>query len=185
MINLLPYDIKTQLKAARTNVLLIRYILFTIVAIAFLVVVCGGVYMIMDNSKKAAEQVITNKELQIPAEDLSVENEAAVLRANLANSRSILDREIRYSNVIIAIAKVLPSGVILENMTLSENTFNAPVNLKLLARDNNSALKIKDNFQSSPLFSNFTLNSLNQQGGIDGYPVTAEISVNISRSAGL
>lgn len=183
MINLLPDEAKRQISAARTNVTLVKYIFFLGLAAIFLAAACAFVYFFLINSKAAAEELIRNSNSNSTSY-ASVQNQANLLRNNLATAKGILDQEIVYSDIVTGIASVLPSGVVLDTLTLSNTTFGTPLKLQAHARTTEDALKLKDNFQKSPLFSNFTLESLsNSESNNTGYPVTVSISVIINRGA--
>jgi flagellar basal body-associated protein FliL len=90
VINLLPDEAKRQIKAGRTNVVLVRYIIFLIFAVLFLVAILVAVYLLLMSNKATAEQAIkvdSSKDTSY----LSVQAQADSLRANLATSKSILD----------------------------------------------------------------------------------------------
>lgn len=182
MINLLPDDAKRQIKAGRTNVVLVRYIIFLMFAVLFLVVISVAVYLLLMNNKATAEQAI-KVDSSKDSSYLSVQAQADSLRANLATAKSILDSEIVYSKVITGIASALPSGVIIDSLTLDSTKFGVPIELKLRALTTQDALKLKTSFQNSSLLSNFKLGSLSSDGSNSSYPVTANITVTINRGA--
>ncbi len=185
MINLLPDDTKKQIQAARMNVSLVRYIIVIGLSLTFLALACTVSYFFLVNTKIAAEESILDNQPGID-NSASAEAQATSLRNNLLGAKNILNREIRYSEVITGIAAAMPSGVILDSLSLDNSTFGAPITLQARARDTESALKLKDNFQSSPLFSNFSLQTLStNQGGSSDYPVSVTISVTINKGSSL
>lgn len=185
MINLLPDDAKRQIRAGRTNVVLIRYMVFLVFGIIFLALISAAVYLFLMNSKTNAEQSIkidSNKDSSY----LSVQAQAAALRSNLTTAKSILDQEISYSSILDGIAQALPQGVVIDTLSLSASTFGTPITIQAHARSTENALKLKDNFQKSPLFSNFSLQSIStDKSSTNGYPVTATISVVINKGVRL
>lgn len=180
MINLLPDDAKRQIRAGRTNVVLVRYIVFLLFAVVFLVVISAAVYLLLMNNKATAEQankIASSKDSSY----LSVQAQANSLRDSLTTAKSILDSEIVYSKVITGIAAALPSGVVIDSLTLDSTKFGTPIELTLHARSTQDALKSRTTFQKSSLLSNFKLESLSSDGSNSAYPVTANVTVTINR----
>jgi Tfp pilus assembly protein PilN len=184
MINLLPDETKKSIRAARTNTALVRYIIFTGFAIVFLALACTTSYLILDNSKTAAENAVTNIKTKNSSYS-PVTNQANELISNLAIAKNILNQQISYSTIITGIAAVLPSGVVLEApLTLTNDTIGAPMTLKAHARTSSDETTLKANFQQSPLFSGYNLQSLtNNLAGSTDYPFLISFSITINKAA--
>ncbi len=184
MINLLPDTAKREIRAARTNVRLVKYIVVLVAGVGFLGLVSFGVYTILMGTKASADTIIQTNQSKTSAY-ASTETEAQSLKASLANAKSILDNEVQYSKVITGIAALMPSGTVLDTLNLSSTTFGTPTTLTIHAKSTDAALSVKDKFQASPLFSNISFVSLSNsaQGQTGAYPVTAVMSLTINRSA--
>lgn len=183
MINLLPYDVKSEIRAARTNVILMRYIIVLIIAIVFLGIVGFSVYTILMDTKATAENTIKDNRAKASSY-VAYKDEATTLRTSLSSAKSILDKEVRYSKIITGIAALMPSGTILDSLNISTSTLGSPTTLTIYAKTTENALAVKDRFQASPLFSNVTfvsISSTSQQS--KAYPITATLSVTINRGA--
>ncbi len=183
MINLLPYEAKYEIRAARTNVVLMRYIIILAVAVIFLGVVGFGVYRVLIDTKTTAENTIKDN-LAKASSYTSYANEATALSASLSTAKVILDKEVRYSKVLTSIATLMPKGTVLDSLNLSNTSFGTPTTLTVYAKTTASALAVKDSFQGSPLFSNVafvSISSASQQS--KDYPITASLSVTINRGA--
>ncbi len=184
MINLLPDAAKREIRAARTNVKLVRYILVLAAGIAFLGIVTFGVYTVLMGTKASAESIIQSNESKTSSY-ASTEAQAQSLKTSLANAKNILDKEVQYSKVITGIAALMPSGTVLESLTLTPTTFGTPTTLTIHAKSTDDALSLKDKFQTSALFSNVSFVSLTNsaQSQSTSYPITAVMSLTINRSA--
>jgi Tfp pilus assembly protein PilN len=181
MINLLPYDTKKQLRAAHTNAILIRYIIFIGIAIAFLAGACYLSYFILSTSKTNASQTIATNQSDTSSYD-SVRVQATNLQADLLSAKTIFNQQIRYSYIITQLGSVLPSGVVIENLNLDSNKIGTPITLKARARTTSEATDIKTSFQKSTLFSNVNVQSATvDQSDSTGYPVAVNISLTINR----
>lgn len=185
MINLLPAEQKKEIRAARSNVLLLRYVILLLAAAAFLGVAMGTTYVALGISKTAAQNTIQENQKRV-ADYAAVESEAATFRSNLATAQTILANEVVYSKVITSIANTLPSGVILTNLQLDSSTFGKPMTLTAQARNSEDAIKLKTAFESSSIFSDvhFQTVTTGGAGGETGaYPVTVTLEVTLNKSA--
>lgn len=180
MINLLPPEEKRQLRAARTNTLLARYNFILLGAVAFLALAVGIVYLYLTTTKATADQVV-RENTAATSDYATVLTDAQTFRTNLATAKQILDREIAYSKVIITIAQIIPSGVVLNSLTLDAETFGTETTLSAQARDYASALAFKDALQASTFFSDAHFQTVNASGGNPEYPLLVDLNVTIAK----
>ncbi|MDN5275001.1 MAG: hypothetical protein JWP06_902 [Candidatus Saccharibacteria bacterium] len=184
MINLLPHEEQRQLRAARTNVLLLRYNVLLLGAVIFIVIAVSITYLQLTNTKLLAQTAITDNNTK-SSSFIPIKNQADQFRTNLATAKQILDREVTYTKVVLAIAKVLPSGVVLENLTLDSQTFGTSTTLVAHAKDSSRALALKESFQTSNLFSDVHFDSIANGDSTSNadYPVTINLNVTITKDA--
>lgn len=181
MINLLPPDERHQLRAARANTLLLRYNIFLVCILAFVLVSLVVVYFYLNNTRQSALALKADNDAHV-ASYAKTTSEADTFRNSLAQAKSILDQEVTYSKTILALAHQMPSGVVLDTLDLDATTFGTPTTLALKARDQNSMLAAKDAFNKSPLFSNVHFLSLTTSNDAT-YPVSANLAITISKDA--
>lgn len=182
MINLLPPETRKQLGAARTNRLLLRYNLLLLIAIAFMLAAVGLVYIYLGSTKASAESTIAENIARAGDYD-TVDSEANSFRQQLASVKQILDSDTKYTKVALEIAGVLPSGVVLETLNLDSTTFGTPTTLVTKATDYDTVLRLKESLQRSTIFSDASIQSINDGGGTGKYPLTATFSVTIRKDA--
>lgn len=183
MINLLPDETKKSIRAARTNTTLIKYTIFIGFSSLFLALACMTSYLILNDSKLTAEKTITN--FQTKNNSYSpVTKQADDFILNLTKAKAILDEQISYSAIITGIANALPSGVILESpLTISSSTIGTPMALKAYAKTSSSATALKSNFQKSSIFSNYSLQSVeNNSVGSSEYPYLISFNITINKA---
>lgn len=181
MINLLPPDNKREIRAARSNTLLVRYNLFLLGALIFMLLAVGIVYFYLSNTKAGAEQTIKESEAKV-AGYAAVQTQAEEFKNNLRTASQILDQEVHYSKVVLEIAALMPAGTVLDNLALDSATFGTETTLNAKAKSYDDALALKDSFQDSDLFSNVHFQSIS--GGTDGdYPVSVSLNVTIKKDA--
>jgi hypothetical protein len=181
MINLLPPEHRTQLRAAQANTLLLRYNIALVAAVIFLALALGFVYLYLSSSKANAERTITENQAKVGTY-AQVENEAQSFRTSLTTAKQVLDKEVTYSKTVLAIAQLMPKGTVLQDLNLDVATFGTPTTLVFQAKDYDTALAIKDTFQASPLLSNVHLQSISQATG-EGYPFTVTLGLTINKDA--
>lgn len=183
MINLLPPDHRNQLRAAQANTLLIRYNVFLVGALLFLGIALGVVYFYLTNSKATAEKTTQENQAKVSSY-AKVQGDAEAFRSSLSTAKQVLDKEITYTKTVTTIARLMPSGTILQNLNLDAANFGTPITFVFQAKDYKTALAIKDTFQTSPLFSDVHLQSINfASDGSSGYPYTVNLSLIISKDA--
>lgn len=181
MINLLPGERKAEIRAARTNVVVLRYTGILLMAVGFIL---GSLYV----SYALLQSTMASAESQISANDVkadvysSTKEQVDALSAKLSDAKIILDQEIRYSRVIVAIGQQMPAGSVLGDITLNTASFSGtPIDIKAYAKTTAEAGEIKPRFESSTLFSQVTLVSTDESTGIDGYPISVSMTVVFNR----
>jgi len=182
MINLMPDSAKQEIRAARVNVILIRYIFVILIAFGFLVLLLAGTYVVLTQTKASAQQLVESNDTKADVYS-STKAQVDALSASLSETKTILDQETLYSNVLMNIGQQMPSGTVIEKITLDAASFTgAPVVLKAYAKTNDAAVALRERFQSSPLFSNVNFESVSDSaGGIDGYPISVSLTLALNK----
>lgn len=183
MINLMPDDAKKQLRAARSNTNLLRYMLVLLFAAAFIGLILYGAYFLLTLTKDSAQSLI-----DVNADKASVYSETKAqvdsLSASLSEAKGILDQEIPYSHVLVNIAQQMPAGTILDKLTLNAAAFSSnPITIKVFAKTTDDAVALRERFQNSPLFSNVNFQSISDTDGTAGYPVSVTMTLILNKAA--
>ena len=182
MINLLPDTRKEDIRAARANVILMRYTIMVALALAFL----GGALYV---SHSVLKQTLTANQATIAANDTKADvyaetkQEVDALSAKLTEAKSLLDQEISYSKFLIALGQITPAGTVLDNLTLSTDNFNGtPLAVTAYAKSADEASKLQSQFQNSQLFTQVNLQGTDANAGVDGYQVKVSLTVTINKA---
>lgn len=204
MINLLPDEVKRDIRAARMNVILLQYNFFTLLAMIVVVGLCLMFFVFLNVShSSAAEASNQNKQAAQSLNDVMAAAED--YRKDLQTAKSIFDKSINFTEVVFAITRLVPKGVVLTQIDIKKDTFGQPVVFSAYAKSYEQATKLKENFQKSDLFTNVFLQNLsdasgNSQGGGTGnsdgegegeaasesqYPITFTISATLNKVVGL
>lgn len=192
MINLLPPHTKQEIRAARVNVILLRYCVLLIFTLGFVLASFGIGFYITWNDKNAA--LNRKQDADSSANTYAkVKQEAESFSKDLKTAKTILSGEISYSQLLINIANTLPAGTIVNNLSLASNNFGTPVTLTartILGPDAASrdvyALKLKDALEVSPLFENVSIASTvlteNPGSALERkYPLQVVINTTLSK----
>lgn len=183
MINLMPYDVKKEIRSARVNVILARYIMIILLAFGFLILLLGGSYVVLTQNKASAQRLINanGKDADVYS---TTKAEVESLSASLSQTKTILDQEVLYSKVLMNIGQQMPAGTVLNSLAINSASFTGtPITVKAYAKTNDAAVALREKFQSSPIFTNVNFDSISGTGGISGYPVSVSITLTITKAA--
>ena len=182
MINLLPETYKKEILAGRSNLLLVRYCVLSLAVTVATVGIIAGVWLMIDRVKDISQQTIIDNEknsFQLSAKQAEVTE----FHTNLKTAKSILDKQIDYSSVALRVASTIPSGVVIDQLSLDPSTFDKPTTMVAHARSENTALELKKAFSDSKYYSDVHFNSISR--GDDGsgeYPFTVNLGLTIKKS---
>jgi len=178
MINLLPYDTKKQIKAARTNFILLQFTILLGFSIVFLTLACGVTYYFIDNIKASAS--VTSGSTTSPN---STQAKVDTFRNNLSNSRIILDRQVVYGDVIAELDALLPADNEISSFTLTDASFGSivDVQVRIASSEGEKAFETKMNSINSTLFSDYKLGSTVPENATNEYPKLTNFKIRINK----
>lgn len=184
MINLLPDDIKKEIKAARMNVVLLQYNFYVLIAVFIMLGLCFVFYLFLNSNLTSAQSTSEENKSTI-ASLQAVRTAAEEYKEDLTLAKTIFDDSISFTEVIFAITKIVPDGVVLDNVDLSLDDFGKPILFAAHAEDYDKATMLKDTFEKSNIFDNVFLQNLSvaadDQGNTDDvlYPVSFTVSATL------
>ncbi len=181
MINLLPEVNKKELRAARMNVLLLRYNVLTLITVALLLLIIGGFYAYLATSKFTAEASYAESKEKASAYS-ETKKEADEYRANLSTAKQILDNRVNYTAVVLGISEILPKGVVLDSITLTQQDFGNQTTISTSAANYEAISQLKKNFENSKIFSNVHFQTITESENPidDKHPINVLISVKVN-----
>lgn len=195
MINLLPDNDKREIRAARSNVMLLRYNFLLFGVAAFILVSGLIVYALLSNSKNAAE-VATEANTSRAAQYATTRTQADEYRKNLSTAQQILDNEVIYTDLVFEITKLLPTGVILNNLDLDAKEFGTATLISASVKDFTAVEALKQSFEKSAIMSDVHFQTITNtavsaaNGQAQGssaqnsaYPISVSISVTLNKVA--
>jgi len=186
MINLMPLDDRRQLAAARTNTLLLRYTILLGIFVVALVVEILSVYIVMDVGKVQNQTTIDDNNSKASGY-AAVKQEADTFRTNLATAKYILDKQVPYTTLMLAIAQNLPHGAILDKLAIDPTTFGTPTSLTVDTTSYDSAIAVKSALQNAkvnnvPIFTSVSFQSVSSSESDSAYAYTAVFDITYSKA---
>jgi hypothetical protein len=187
MINLLPTEDQRQLAAARTNTLLLRYTILLSVFVVVLVMEIFAVYVVVNIGKTQNQNTITENDAKA-AGYASIKQQADTFRSNLATAKYILDKQVPYTTLMLALSQNLPSGAVIDKLTIDPATFGTPTSLTVKTTSYDKAIAVKTSLQNAkvgntPLFTSVSFDSVSSGDMQTQYPFTAIYNVTYSKAA--
>lgn len=157
MINLLDVETKRNIRAARLNIVLRRYV-WAIIATFLFMALCFGVgyYVTLKDRDSAQRQLDVSK--QEVARYAKVQKESAEFARNLTTAKAVLSSEIVFSDLVVNIAKTLPEGAVLSSLTIGAENIGSETSITArTVDDNETPLKLKQALEDSPIFDNVSI----------------------------
>lgn len=183
MINLLSTDRKTEIRAARANVILSRYIAIIVVALAFILGVLYVSHTLLAQTMESAEVRISSNDIKADVFS-ATKQEVDALSAKLNDAKLLLDQEVSYATILTTLGRVMPAGTRLDDITLNDSAVSgdAPIELTAFAESDEKAATIQQTLQTSGLFSLVTLKGTNTESTTSGYPIKVALTVTFNKA---
>lgn len=181
MINLLPTKEKREILAGRTNRLLVRYILLLSVVIVMMVLSFAFVWLYLQNTRGVNQEKIeqnTASSQQLLSKQQAIDS----FRSDLQTAKTILDKQVNYSTIILRVASIIPDNVVIEQLTLDPATFGTPTSLAANAKTEKDALNLKASLTSSPYFSDAHFDTITRTDNENSdYPYQITMTITLTK----
>ena len=172
MINLLPDAKKRNIKAARANTILLRYIFVLIGAVIFI----GGVIYVSYQSLKLSEDSAVTK-LGLGA-DTSSGAQSSDLAAAIEQSPQQTPTT---SALITTIGRSLPPDTVLRSLSIKpENRTGEPLKFTLYAKQPMSSADLQPYIGSSGLLTDVKISTASPSKAVQGYAYAIEVTATLS-----
>lgn len=168
MINLLPYDMKSKISAARANSILLRYIIVLVISVVFIALASLAVYMI-NQSTIDKINASSNTSLAVNFNDSELKRADEYIKELKSYQTNVIANEIHYSTIINSISSNLPNGVIIDQIELSAEKLKNPIKLTIYAtsmdllnsvtsslpKDTFTNISITEQKETTPIYSKY------------------------------
>lgn len=181
MISLLPPDDKKNLRAARSNTLLVRYAFALVGLVIAIAIEVGFVYMFLANEQRISEASIEENQRK-SVEFAEVKKQAATFSNDLKIAESIIDKQAPYAAILREFSNTMPPGAVVDRIAIDPETLGKPTQLTIRGKNYSSILAFKDAFNQSEYFSDAKILSiteapLGEERAKNPYPTTASVEV--------
>lgn len=169
MINLLPYEQKRQLKAARHNVILVKCLILFISAIIFLIINCTYTKSVINNGP--------DYEIGSDKENLLMMEQFSIIQATLGSISSFNNPKL--ADYLFDITNYLPKNVILNSITINqENVTTANLEIIAYGKTREDLQSLETELTKSPLISGVKIEEPKASGKQD-YPYSSNVSIGL------
>jgi Tfp pilus assembly protein PilN len=160
MINLLPPQKLANIRIARSNTVLRRYIELTLLSLAVILtaLVVANYFM---NVQQANVQRIIDEDQKTIAELEPVQKEAKQFSATVNTIAGLLTRDVRFSTLLEQIGGVMPNGAVLTGIQYSTDDLTAPLVISAQVENEQIAAVLLNNINASDLFASAEIQSIN------------------------
>lgn len=162
MINLLPPEYAMRIRFGRRNSILRNWIIGALAATGGLFVIIAGGWLYLNQQASNLQRNLDITNDQLKAQNITqVQKDATEITGDIKVINSLFSNEVRFSNLIQDIGRVMPSGTILSSLSLSK--VSGAIDLSAGAKDYSSAAQIAINLNDSNngLFSKVDIVSIN------------------------
>lgn len=186
MINLLPPAYADSIRYGRINSKLGKWLLAMILAIVGLILILAFGWLYIRNQTISLQKDVDGLNQQLKAQNLDqVKKDAEEISESVKIINQVLSQEVRFSDLIQDIGKVMPPGTVLSSLTL--NKLSGGVNLTANARDQASAAQIAANLNDprNMLFEKVDIVRINcpPESNVSGYKCSTDLRVLFSKTA--
>lgn len=183
MINLLPPDLKGELRAAHANVVLRKYFTTSLIALTAIVIIFGSAFYINYTNTQGYKLLLAESEQNL-ASLKGTRAKTKTYNTNLANARQIFANEVKLSETIDQLSSLLPPGSVLSDISLGVQQLKKPISIVAQVDTLEKAAVLKRNFEDSGLFTTVVLKDvISSQASTVAYPYTANLEVVLKPKA--
>lgn len=192
MINLLPTEDKRQIKAARHNTVLVKYVSLLSLVLLLTLASFGGGYYVAERTKALAQQALRGEESNA-SKYAKAKADADAFAKDLATAKSVFSEGITYSQLLLDIAEVVPKGSVINGLNLTGNAFGSSLNITGKATSLDVVEKLKEELENSTVFEGVSTVSVStiettdtEEGGANqdyGYNVTLKATLSKPEAA--
>lgn len=186
MINLLPDDIKVARRYATLNRKLGHYVVFVLAAITLLGGAYGYGYVTLNQEREKVESTVAAKSAELT--DLeALSSEAQGISDTISTAATLLNREIRFSELIQKIGSVMPVGAKLNGLSLTgDKTHPLEIQAVLVSPEQAGVLQNNlltlDLFEAADIQDVQTTVAVDEQTKQETKTITSRLSVSFKNA---
>lgn len=159
MINLLPPKKLLDMRIARNNTILRRYL--HLAAISFVVIAASlaAAYYFLNTQYQNAKKVTDITQQKVVKLE-PVQKKAEQLSATINTIAGLFSQNIKFSETLVSIGSVMPDGSVLTGLQFSVQDLDSPLVVSAQVESEERAAVLRNNLASSPLFKSAEIKSI-------------------------
>lgn len=136
MINLLPPRKKQTIIYARRNTVIVRWLVGLGAALTGIALVTGGsLFYLRQDSKALKSSIETMQATLVEQKEDETLRRAQDMSGNIKLAVDVLSNGVLFSQLLEELTRILPSGTVLKNLSLTDNIASAGLSLEIGALD--------------------------------------------------
>lgn len=159
MINLLPPKRLLEIKIARSNLVLRRYVELTMLSLTFLAATIFVAHHFFTVQQNNIQRTVDLQQQKI-AELEPVQKQAEELSATVNTISGLLSRNVKFSDMLTQIGGVMPAGSVLTGLQFSIEDAESPLVVSAQVDNEQKAAILRNNLANSKLFSRADIKSI-------------------------
>lgn len=160
MINLLPPKRLLNIKIARSNTVLRRYVELILIGMVIVGAAVIAAYYFLNTQQSNVKNTLTTNQEKL-SELSKVQKEAEELSATVNTISGLLSRNVKFSEMLTRIGGTMPDGAVLTGLQFSIENTNAPLTISAEVENEERAAVLRNNLLTSGLFKTVNIKSIN------------------------
>ncbi len=151
MINLLPPQRLLNMRIARNNMILRRYLELALISFVVIAGAVIGAYYLLENQQTNIKTTLEADQKKVKELE-PVQKQAEDLSVTINTIAGLMSRNVVFSDMLTQIGGIMPSGSVLTGLQFSLEDLKSPLVVSAQVESEERAAVLRNNLASSPLF---------------------------------
>lgn len=159
MINLLPPARLTNLRIARSNTVLRRYVELTVLSVLFLMLAVFAAYYLLHVQQVNTQRTVDINQAKIKKLE-PIQQQAEQLSLTVNTIAGLMSHNVKFSDTLVQIGKLMPDGSALTGLQFSIEDSKLPLVISAEVDSQQKAAILRNNLAGSAIFSRADIQSI-------------------------
>lgn len=151
MINLLPPKRLINMRIARSNTILRRYLELALISVVIVAAAITGAYYILHNQQQDIQKTVSINQEKVKKLE-PVQKEAEQLSATINTIAGLMSKNVKFSDMLTQIGGIMPPGSSLTGLQFSLEDTSSPLIVSAQVVSEERAAVLRNNLANSALF---------------------------------
>jgi Tfp pilus assembly protein PilN len=151
MINLLPPERNLNMRIARNNTILRRYLELVLVSFVIIAAAVAGAYYFLYSQQQSVEKTVAINQAKVKELE-PVQKQAEELSVTINTIAGLMSKNVKFSDMLTQIGGIMPEGSVLTGLQFSLENLSSPLVVSAQVGSEERAAVLRNNLASSPLF---------------------------------